>query len=76
MLILRRIFSFTAGDPGFPVVAAVLIALVLAYQLVFRSKFKRFLCAPAVRLALVTAMMLYLVFFSTPGYEKFYYFRF
>jgi len=24
----------------------------------------------------VTAMMLYLAFFSTPGYEKFYYFRF
>ncbi len=75
-LILRRILTFTAGDPRFPVVAAVLIALVLGYQLVFRSKSKRFLCSPAVRLALVTAMMLYLVFFSTPGYEKFYYFRF
>jgi len=76
LLILRRILSFTAGDPRFPLAAALLVGLVLAYQLIFRSKSRRLLCTPAVRIALVTAMMLYLAFFSTPGYEKFYYFRF
>ena len=76
LLILRRILSLTAGDPRFPLAAALLVGLVLAYQLIFRSKSRRLLCTPAVRIALVTAMMLYLAFFSTPGYEKFYYFRF
>ena len=75
-LILRRIFTFTAGDPRFPLVAAALIGLILAYQLVFTSKRRRVLLHPAVRVGLMLAMMLYLVFFSTPGYEKFYYFRF
>ncbi|OGD17806.1 MAG: hypothetical protein A2W03_14835 [Candidatus Aminicenantes bacterium RBG_16_63_16] len=74
--ILGRIFTFTVGDPGLPLVALFLVGLVLAYQLVFRSKHRRLLASPAVRIALVAAMMLYLVFFSTPGYEKFYYFRF
>jgi alginate O-acetyltransferase complex protein AlgI len=76
MLIVRRILSFTGGDPRFPLTAVLLVGLVLAYQILFRSKAKRFLGYPAVRVALMTAMMLYLVFFSTPGYEAFYYFRF
>ncbi len=76
MLILRRILAFTVGDPRFPLVAAALIGLVLAYQLAFKSKHRHFLGQPAVRVALMVAMMLGLVFFSTPGYEKFYYFRF
>lgn len=75
-LILRRILTFTAADPRFPLVAVFLITLVLAYQLAFKSKHKRLLGSPAVRVALMVAMMLYLVFFSVPGYEKFYYFRF
>jgi len=75
-LILRRILGLGGGDPRFPLLAAGLVGLVLVYQLVFRSRFKRLLALPAVRIALVAGMTLYLVFFSTPGYEKFYYFRF
>jgi len=57
-------------------VAIFFIVLVSAYQLALKSKVRRFLDFSAVRVALTLAMMFYLVFFSTPGYEKFYYFRF
>lgn len=74
--VLKRIFTFTVSDPQFPLVAILFIVFVWVYQFVWRSKYRRFLGYAAVRIALMLAMMLYLVFFSTPGYEKFYYFRF
>ncbi len=75
-VILRRIFAFSLEDPRFPLVGVVLVALVLAYELIFASKHRQLLAYPVVRVALMTAMMLAVVFFSTPGFEKFYYFRF
>ncbi|MEN6561773.1 MAG: MBOAT family O-acyltransferase [Acidobacteriota bacterium] len=74
--ILKGILSFTAGDPRFPLIGIMFIGLVWGYQALFKSKRRRILEHPAVRVGLMLAMMLYLVFFSTPGYEKFYYFRF
>ena len=74
--VLKGIFAFTVSDPKFPLVAIIFIVLVWAYQFVFKSKYRRVLGYSAVRVALMLAIMLYLVFFSTPGYEKFYYFRF
>lgn len=74
--ILKKILTFTAADPGLPLAAILFIVFVWAYQYVFKSKYRRFLDYRAVRIALMLAMMLSLVFFSTPGYEKFYYFRF
>jgi alginate O-acetyltransferase complex protein AlgI len=74
--ILKRILAFTAADPRLPLVAVLLIAVVWAYQLALKSKYRRFLDLSTVRVALMLGMMLYLVYFGTPGYEKFYYFRF
>jgi D-alanyl-lipoteichoic acid acyltransferase DltB (MBOAT superfamily) len=74
--ILKRILAFTVADPRFPLVAVFLIALVWAYQLALRSKYRRFLDYSAVRIMFMLAMMLYLVYFGTPGFERFYYFRF
>jgi D-alanyl-lipoteichoic acid acyltransferase DltB (MBOAT superfamily) len=74
--ILKNIFSFPYSDPKFPLIALAFIILVWAYQFAFESRFRRMLEYPAVRVALMLCMVLYMVFFSTPGYEKFYYFRF
>jgi D-alanyl-lipoteichoic acid acyltransferase DltB (MBOAT superfamily) len=74
--ILKRILAFTAADPRLPLVAVFLIALVWAYQLALKSKYRLFLDHSAVRVMLMLGVMLYLVYFGTPGYEKFYYFRF
>ena len=76
LTVLKGILSFTLADPKLPLVAIFFIVLVSAYQLALKSKVRRFLDFSAVRVALTLAMMFYLVFFSTPGYEKFYYFRF
>ncbi len=74
--VLKGIFAFTVSDPRFPLVAILFILFVWAYQWIFKSKYRRILDHSAVRISLMLGMMLYLVFFSTSGYEKFYYFRF
>ncbi|HOW86364.1 MAG TPA: MBOAT family O-acyltransferase [Candidatus Aminicenantes bacterium] len=76
LAVLKGILSFTVSDPRFPLVGILFIGLVWGYQFLFKSKRRRILDHSAVRVGLMLAMMLYLVFFSTPGYEKFYYFRF
>lgn len=74
--ILKNIFSFPYSDPKFPIIAITFIILVWAYQFAFESRFRWMLEYPAVRVALMLCIVLYMVFFCTPGYEKFYYFRF
>ncbi len=76
MTILKNIFTFPYVDPKFPLVALAFIVLVWAYQFAFESRLKRVLEMPAVRMVLMFAMIAYMVYFSTPGYEKFIYFRF
>jgi alginate O-acetyltransferase complex protein AlgI len=76
MTILKGIFTFVATDPLFPLVAIALIVLVWAYQFMFESRFRTVLEFSAVKITLMLAMILYMVFFSTSGYEVFYYFRF
>jgi len=49
---------------------------VWAYQFMFESRLKSALESRAVRMVLMFAMIAYMVYFSTPGYEKFIYFRF
>ncbi|MFC1552504.1 MBOAT family O-acyltransferase [Candidatus Latescibacterota bacterium] len=63
-------------NPGFPVVAILLILAVWAYQFMYESKLKRILEISFVRIGIAVAMILYLFFFRTSGYEVFYYFRF
>jgi alginate O-acetyltransferase complex protein AlgI len=74
--ILKNIFTFPYVDPKFPLVAIAFILIVWAYQFAFESRYRKALEYPAARVAIMLAMILYMVFFSTPGYEKFYYFRF
>ncbi|MFC1650594.1 MBOAT family O-acyltransferase [Candidatus Latescibacterota bacterium] len=74
--VIAGIFSFAPGDPRFPIIAILLILGVLLYQLMYESKFKRILEVSFVRIGIAVAMILYLFFFRTSGYEVFYYFRF
>jgi D-alanyl-lipoteichoic acid acyltransferase DltB (MBOAT superfamily) len=76
MTVLTRIFSFTAGDPRFPLMAILFVLFVWIYQFLIESKYRRFLESSTVRVVLMLTMILYMVFFNTEGYEKFYYFRF
>lgn len=76
MTILKGIFTFVAKDPLFPVIGIAFILLVWAYQFIFESRFRTVLEFSAVKIALMLAMILYMVFFRTSGYEVFYYFRF
>jgi alginate O-acetyltransferase complex protein AlgI len=74
--VLAGIFSFKAGDPRLSLVAILFVLLVWAYQYLMESKYRRFLEYSTVRVVLMLVMILYMVFFNTEGYEKFYYFRF
>jgi alginate O-acetyltransferase complex protein AlgI len=64
------------NNPRFPVIAILLILGVWLYQFMYESKFKRILEISYVRIGIAAAMILYLFFFRTSGYEVFYYFRF
>jgi D-alanyl-lipoteichoic acid acyltransferase DltB (MBOAT superfamily) len=74
--ILKKIFTFTYIDPRFSIAALVFIALVLLYQFIYESRFRRMLELSAVKIGLMVSMILYMVFFRTSGYEIFLYFRF
>ncbi|MFA6473192.1 MAG: MBOAT family O-acyltransferase, partial [Candidatus Latescibacterota bacterium] len=76
MTILKGIFTFISADPRFPVIGILFILLVWAYQFIFESRFRSLLEFSTVKIALMLAMILYMVFFRTSGYEVFYYFRF
>ncbi len=76
MTILKNIFTFAPVDPLFPLLALLFIVLVWGYQFMFESRFRTVLEHSAVRVTLMLGMILYLVYFSMPGFEKFYYFRF
>ncbi len=76
LTILGNILAFVAGDPRFPLLAALFVLLVWGYQFLFESRFRPVLEHSAVRMAFMLAMILYMVYFSMPGFEKFYYFRF
>ncbi len=75
-LVLSRIFTSGFADPGFPLLALVLVMLIWAYQFTYESRLKGILTLAPVRIGLVVAMILYLVTFSGGGENPFIYFQF
>jgi len=76
MQVLGGIFRLPGGDPRFSVIALLFMAAVLAYQYLYESKFRKLLEYSPVKVGLMAAMILYMIFFRTSGYEVFLYFRF
>lgn len=77
-LIVVRLFSTPWTDPRFPVVMAVPILVVWAYQLAAESETSRLpaWAFPPLRLAFAVFMLGYLVFVSQPVSQTFIYFQF
>ncbi|MHB9031362.1 MAG: MBOAT family O-acyltransferase [Candidatus Latescibacterota bacterium] len=76
MTILKNIFTPVAIDPRFPLLAALFVLLVWGYQFLFESRLKPMLEHSAVKVSFMLAMIIWMVYFSMPGFERFYYFRF
>jgi D-alanyl-lipoteichoic acid acyltransferase DltB (MBOAT superfamily) len=75
-LIVSRIFTTGWGDPAFPLVAAVLILSVWAYQFICESGLRRVAQLAPVRVGLALAMIGYLAVFAGGGAQPFIYFQF
>ena len=74
-LVLNRIFTTPWTDPGFPWLMGALIGAVWGYEYFSESRFGHHLQHPAIRIALATAMILWLCLFSSKG-GAFIYFQF
>jgi len=75
-LIVVRIFTADWADPQLPVLACMLIAGVWLYQAVYESTARRLLEPAAVRIALIVAMILYLLTAAGSSAAPFIYFQF
>ncbi len=75
-LIVRRIAAGGLSDPAFPLLAANLVLLVWLYQCLYESRLRSLLKPPAVRIALVVLMIVYMALFVTAGNQPFIYFQF
>jgi alginate O-acetyltransferase complex protein AlgI len=75
-LIVTRIVSDGWTDPEFPLFMLFLILSVWLYQFAMESRFRPVLSAAPVRIGLVMAMVLYLLFFASGSTQPFIYFQF
>jgi D-alanyl-lipoteichoic acid acyltransferase DltB (MBOAT superfamily) len=75
-LIVTRIYDGVWADPAFPMLALAMVLLVWVYQFLYESPARRLLELAPVRVAIVVGAVLYVAIFSTPGAQKFIYFRF
>lgn len=75
-LILYRIVTTGFADPQFPLLAIGLVGGIWIYQIVFESKWSRILDYSAVKIALFTAMIVYLLFAPGQANTPFIYFQF
>jgi D-alanyl-lipoteichoic acid acyltransferase DltB (MBOAT superfamily) len=77
-LIIRRIFTASWTDPRFPLLMALLVLAVWAYQLIYASgsRLRGVLELAPVRVGLVAAMVVYLVVIAQPSTKQFIYFQF
>jgi D-alanyl-lipoteichoic acid acyltransferase DltB (MBOAT superfamily) len=77
-LIISRIFSGGWADPRFPILMAVLVLAVWAYQLLYVSEWhlRRVLGLAPVRVGLVLVMTVYLAVIAQPSTKTFIYFQF
>jgi alginate O-acetyltransferase complex protein AlgI len=76
MIVLEKIFHGVLGDPKFPVLGMILCGSVWAYQWISESRFNKVLQLSPVKVGLMFTMILYMLLFTTAGYEKFIYFQF
>lgn len=74
--VLGGIVTHPWTDPLFPVVGALFILAVAACQFLSESRFRAVLYSSHVKVGLMAAMILYMIFFGTAGDEVFLYFRF
>ncbi|HPD14352.1 MAG TPA: MBOAT family protein [Planctomycetota bacterium] len=76
-LIVRRIFGSAWADPGFPLVAGVLVVGVWVYQWLYESRWRGVLLgASSARIALAVFMALYIALCCGAGDKAFIYFQF
>ena len=75
-LIVRRIFAFGWADPLCPPLMLALVASVWLYQFAYESAARRVLALPAVRVAMVVAMLAYVAVVGGSGDQAFIYFQF
>ncbi len=75
-LIVRRIAAGGLSDPHFPLLAGGLVLSVWLYQYLYESRLRSLLKLPAVRIALVVLMIVYMALFVTAGNQPFIYFQF
>jgi D-alanyl-lipoteichoic acid acyltransferase DltB (MBOAT superfamily) len=77
-LIMSRICTSGWSDPRFPLVMAVLVLAVWAYQLLYTSPqgLRRLVEARPVRVGLAVCMVVYLVIVAQPSTKQFIYFQF
>ena len=77
-LIISRIFTTGWADPRFPVVMAILVLAVWAYQLIYTSRLslRRWIDMEPVRVGLAALMITYLAIVAQPSTKQFIYFQF
>jgi len=75
-IIISRIFKSVWSDPQFPLLMLLLIISIWIYQYLYESKLPIRLQSPALRIAMVVGMILFLILFSSSGNQPFIYFQF
>lgn len=75
LLILKRMFTTSWGDPGCPLLMLFLMATVWCYQFFYESHWRGWLELKPVRIGLAAGMIVYLLLFSSEG-GAFIYFQF
>ena len=75
-LVLTRIWRTPWDDPGCPLLAFVMIAGVWGYEYACESRLRAVFERPIVKVAMMTAMIVYLVLLVSPGRQPFIYLKF
>jgi alginate O-acetyltransferase complex protein AlgI len=77
-LIISRIFTTGWADPRFPVLMAILVLAVWAYQLIYTSRLSlyQWIDTEPVRVGLAALMITYLAIVAQPSTKQFIYFQF
>jgi len=76
LIIVSRIFTTSWTDPQFPLLAAVMVGSVWAYEFVCESGGRRFLEHKVIRVAMVSLMIIYLLTIPGGDEKAFIYFQF
>ena len=75
-LIVSRIFTAAWTNPEVPLLALVVVLSIWAYELIYNSQKRPVLVRAPIRVALVVAMILFLIVASPAGEQAFIYFQF